>query len=144
MNYGQEQLQETEKYEATTVGELVAFMLEYRLMFADSEKPSSTILYGDLYTVMSNQTTALGINLRETPAVNPPMVDVASALFKVGSVWIDTDLSITIIDRNGKHLKPMQKRIVERNAKFGGAWITEKSRGLQRIPLSSKVLPYLP
>jgi len=114
VDYGQELLQETDKYDARTVGELVAFMLKYRLMFADSESPSSTRLYSDLYTVMDKQATALGINPRDMPAVNPQKVDEASALFKVGSVWVWTarngvKIRMRVTRRNGETFQASQK-----------------------------------
>jgi WD40 repeat protein len=52
-------LQETDQFEATTVEQLIAFMRQYRLMFAAADSPRSTKLYNELFLSMKKQASRL-------------------------------------------------------------------------------------
>lgn len=86
--------------DAQTVGELLAFMRKYRLLFANSEqRPEDSDKYRQLYSLLKQQKTALGLpeptKPSEAPAVaeatESPGASKASATpndpFRVGSVW---------------------------------------------------------
>jgi len=62
VDYSREILIDTKDHDATTVGELVGFMLKYRLQFASAERSASgRVLYGQIYEVMRQQANAFGI-----------------------------------------------------------------------------------
>ena len=65
VDYAQELLRETEEHDAETVGELLAFMLKYRLLFAEAETPRSIELYTQLYQVMDRQADELEVGVPE-------------------------------------------------------------------------------
>ena len=70
IDYAREILVDTKDHEATTVAELVAFMLKYRLQFASAERsPDASELYTKLYDTLRQQHTAFGIKL---PDALPP------------------------------------------------------------------------
>ncbi len=61
LDYAKDILQETNEYDAKSVGELMAFMLRYRLFFAPADSPRSTDLYDKLFKAMDEQATKLGV-----------------------------------------------------------------------------------
>ena len=60
LDFAGEIIRDTEGHEAATVGELLAFMRKYRLMFASAEKvPGGADLYARLYGLMREQRAKL-------------------------------------------------------------------------------------
>jgi hypothetical protein len=69
VDYSREILVDTKDHDATTVGELVGFMLKYRLQFATAESSATgRVLYGQVYEVMRQQVKAFDI---QAPAPVP-------------------------------------------------------------------------
>lgn len=102
VDYAREMISDTEDHEAHTVGELLAFMRKYRLIFADVERVSGGgEQYGQLYGLLQQQKQALGIKDKDSIAV--PEEDQLPA----GSIWgglLGGDrVTLTIIDcKNGE------------------------------------------
>lgn len=103
VDYAKEILLDTKDQEATTVAELVSFMLKYRLQFASAERSATgRVLYAQIYEAMRQQT--------ELFAIKPPAPPVAGAQekdaspFQSKSVWIgDNGRSVlTVIERDGE------------------------------------------
>lgn len=62
IDYAREMIADTQRHEAKTVGELLAFMRKYRLLFASSEKTlGGPEMYGRLYALMREQKDKLGL-----------------------------------------------------------------------------------
>lgn len=71
VDYAREILNDTQDRDATTVAELVSFMLKYRLQFATAERsPTAKELYPQLYHALRQQTNELGIKPPETVPVD--------------------------------------------------------------------------
>ncbi len=103
VDYAREILVDTKDQEATTVAELVSFMLKYRLQFASAERSATgRVLYGQVYEAMRNQANKLGIKPPEAPGA-APAEEVASP-FQPKSVWAaDKPQNImTVIERKGE------------------------------------------
>lgn len=72
VDYAREILIDTKDHDATTVAELVSFMLKYRLQFATAERSSTAReLYTKLHEALRQQATELGIKPPEMPEANP-------------------------------------------------------------------------
>ena len=111
-------LQETDQYDATTVEQLIAFMRQYRLLFAAADSPRSTKLYNDLFVSMKKQSSDLGVELgrmktvdidanpkstqNDKHVVQPKQLPIDH--FTVGSSWKSDDrpIVLTVTERNGK------------------------------------------
>jgi hypothetical protein len=66
VDYAREILIDTQEHDATSVAELVGFMLKYRLQFASAERsPAGRVLYGEIYGRLKKQTEAFGIKPKE-------------------------------------------------------------------------------
>ncbi len=98
IDWAKEILYDTERYDAKNVPQLIAFMRQYRLHFADADTARSTALYGKLYTTLKNQASQLGNNVvresepspkPEVPMPVAPVEAVAKPIdyFTVGSKW---------------------------------------------------------
>jgi len=99
LDYTKELLRETEKHEAKTVGELVAFMLKYRLFFSRANSPRSIDLYDKLFRALEVQADAIGVKAtnndnktdngpEERAAANKEnMREKPIDYFAVGSCW---------------------------------------------------------
>jgi hypothetical protein len=88
VDYAREILVDTKDQEATTVAELVSFMLKYRLQFATAERsPSARVLYGQIYEVMRQQTDAFGIKPAEPPAQAAHADATPVSPFQPNSTW---------------------------------------------------------
>ncbi len=101
IDYAREILVDTKDHEATTVAELVAFMLKYRLQFASAERsPDASELYTKLHEALRQQHTAFGIKLPEVP----PMSEKESGAIVKNSVWVGENgpQKLTITERNGE------------------------------------------
>jgi hypothetical protein len=62
IDYAREMIADTQQHDAKTVGELLAFMRKYRLLFATAEKsPSGGEMYGRLYGLLKEQKAVLQI-----------------------------------------------------------------------------------
>lgn len=69
VDYAKDILTDTKNGDATTVAELVSFMLKYRLQFATSDRsPAATELYPKLYQALQQQSKELGIKPPEATA----------------------------------------------------------------------------
>lgn len=108
VDYAKELLAETEEHDAKTVGELVAFMLKYRLFFAPAESPRSIELYDTLFKVMDEQANKLGV--KSIPIEDVPDIEVPSKspmpkpidYFTAGSSWTSDDQKrLSVTDRKG-------------------------------------------
>ena len=73
VDYSSELLRETERYDVKTVGELLAFMLKYRLFFSKANSPRANVLYNNLYTSMKDQANQLNANLPMTVDGSKPL-----------------------------------------------------------------------
>jgi hypothetical protein len=107
VDYAREILVDTKDQEATTVAELVSFMLKYRLQFATAERsPSARVLYGQIYEVMRQQMDLFGIKPPEEPAKPAgPVVHAADAPigpFEPNSVWSNGTWTLTVTKRKGE------------------------------------------
>ena len=102
--YAERLIRDVSIHRASNVAELLAFMRDYRLMFADpGSSPEVTSLYDGLYGLLRRQKDALGIR-DEAPSGGPPAGGRGPAVaFVVGSVWV-----------NGGEGAPMNFRVVER------------------------------
>jgi len=68
VDYAKDILTDTKNGDATTVAELVSFMLKYRLQFTTSDRsPAATELYPKLYQALQQQAKELGIKPPELP-----------------------------------------------------------------------------
>ena len=68
VDYAREILNDTKDHDATTVAELVAFMLKYRLQFASAERsPEAREIYTPLFEKLKEQHKAFGITVPEVP-----------------------------------------------------------------------------
>lgn len=100
--YAEQLIRDVSAHRATTVAELLAFMRDYRLLFADSgSAPEVTSLYETLYGLLRSQKEALDV--RDPPA--------PSDLFKTGTVWVDIDPKhhrrLRVVDRDGNQFKAL-------------------------------------
>jgi hypothetical protein len=111
--YAEQLIRDVSEHKAKTVAELLAFMRDYRLLFADpGNSPEVTSIYEALYGLLRQQKDAL--NLRDAPA--------PSDAFKAGTVWVNTDAN-----------RHMRMRVVERNgSRFKAVFIIGKERELVR------------
>ena len=70
VDYAKDILTDTKNGDATTVAELVSFMLKYRLQFATAERSSTAReLYPKLYEALRQQANELGIKPPEVPVI---------------------------------------------------------------------------
>ena len=68
IDYAREMIADTQKHDAKTVGELLAFMRKYRLLFATAERTlGGSEMYGRLYGLMREQKEKLGIKDKPKP-----------------------------------------------------------------------------
>lgn len=101
VDYAREIMVDTQEQEATTVAELVSFMLKYRLQFASAERnPTGRVLYGQIYEAMRQQTKEFAIKPSETAVAAE---DVTSP-FQAKSVWVTIDkrIILTVVERKGE------------------------------------------
>gem|GEM_PF-6456696 len=99
VDYSREILLDTKDQDATTVAELVGFMLKYRLQFSSAERsPTGRVLYGQIYEAMREQTNAFGIKPPEATAED------AKSPFQPKSAWVGdkSGLILTVVERNGE------------------------------------------
>ncbi len=126
-------LQETDQYDATTVEQLIAFMRQYRLMFAAADSPRSTKLYNDLFVSMKKQASEFGVQPERMEAVRIDPVTKSVDHFAVGKVWHGTGF---YTDKNGKrenaNTSEWELRISERTG--------ERFRGTLNIYVYSLVV----
>jgi FKBP-type peptidyl-prolyl cis-trans isomerase len=72
VDYAKDILSDTQDHDATTVAELVSFMLKYRLQFATAERSSTAReLYPKLYEALRQQAKELGIKPPEVESLKP-------------------------------------------------------------------------
>lgn len=102
VDYAQDILIDTKDHDATTVAELIAFMLKYRLQFASAERsPTARELYAKLYDALRQQTNELGI---KSPDLAPKLNEVVADPFQVKSVWTSDEnrgFRLTVTERKG-------------------------------------------
>ncbi len=116
-------LQETDQYDATTVEQLIAFMRQYRLLFAAADSPRSTKLYNDLFVSMKKQSSVLSVEPGRMEAVRIDPAPKPIDRFAVGAVWHGTGF-YTNEDgtRGGPKTEEWELRIAERTGdKFRGS-----------------------
>jgi hypothetical protein len=111
--YAEQLIRDVNDHKAATVAELLAFMRDYRLLFAGSDSsPDSAALYTELYGLLRRQKEILG--LREAPRPS----DVLAA----GSVW-----------ENADEVRKVRIRITDRKpGEFRGVFILGKEQRLIR------------
>jgi hypothetical protein len=83
-------LQETDQYDATTVEQLIAFMRQYRLLFAAADSPRSTKLYNDLFVSMKKQALAFDVKQERMEPVTIDRAPKPIDHFAVDTVWHGT------------------------------------------------------
>ncbi len=101
VDYAREILNDTKDHDATTVAELVAFMLKYRLQFASAERsPGAREIYTPLFEALQEQHKAFGIKVPEVPE----MAEEESEAIVANSVWVGDKFphKLTITERNGE------------------------------------------
>jgi hypothetical protein len=94
--YAEQLIRDVSEHKATNIAELLAFMREYRLLFADpGDSPEVVSMYQDLYSLLRKQRDALGLRY-----------EVASDVFAPGSVWANPDpnrpIVVTVKSRQGR------------------------------------------
>jgi hypothetical protein len=100
LDFAQEMIADTQRHQAETVGELLAFMRKYRLLFTNADDKIE--LHTNLYDLLRKQKEALGLKSTggATVAVSEP-----GELFERGSVWEGTRTLLvfrqSLIDRLG-------------------------------------------
>lgn len=111
--YAEQLIRDVSEHKAATIAELLAFMRDYRLLFAGGDSsPDSASLYTDLYGLLRKQKEILG--LREAPRPT----DVLAA----GSVW-----------ENADEVRKVRIRITDRKpGEFRGVFILGKEQRLIR------------
>lgn len=88
VDYAKDILNDTQDHDATTVAELVSFMLKYRLQFATAERSSTAReLYPKLYVALRQQAKDLGIKPPEVVAVSDAEA-TAEKLKAMQGTWI--------------------------------------------------------
>ncbi len=93
VDYAREIIVDTQEHDATTVEELLAFMLKYRLKFGSAEKdPAARELFQKVYQSMREQAGKLEIFYSD-----PPSVEVPSGTWK--PLFNGRDLSGWSVDR---------------------------------------------
>jgi hypothetical protein len=100
--YAEQLIRDVSDHEAATVAELLAFMRDYRLMFAEpGSSPEVVALYTDLYGLLRQQKEILGI--RDAPR--------PSDVFAAGSVWSndnpDRPVRIRFTERKPREFRAM-------------------------------------
>jgi hypothetical protein len=81
INFAQEMIRDTHEYKAQTVGELLAFMRKYRLLFASAEgRPRDGEIYRRLYGALRQQKEKLNLPIVDTPSVSPQMANAVAEL----------------------------------------------------------------
>jgi hypothetical protein len=107
VEYAREMLVDTNGQDATTVAELVSFMLKYRLQFASAERsPTGRVLYAQIYESMRQQMELFGI--KPTPPPGAPVVaaaeDRGKTPFQPQSVWVGDNGGwiLTVIEVKGE------------------------------------------
>jgi len=101
-DYAEQLVRDVIEHKATTVAELLAFMGDYQLMFADpGTSPEVTALYDRLYALLRQQKEALGIRDAAPP----------SDVFAAGTVWVNSDperhMRLRVVEREGGRFKAM-------------------------------------
>ena len=76
IDYAQEMIRDTQDHDARTVGQLLAFMRKYRLIFADSGgNPNVAELYSKLILLLREQKEALGLKTEVPDQADRPPAD---------------------------------------------------------------------
>jgi hypothetical protein len=110
-DYARDIISDTQKHEARTVGELLAFMRKYRLMFAPAESaPDTLALYGRLYDLLRKQAASLRLKGGEGPAA------VAAASPVVGR-WLHAPNG-----RSGREIACRPDGTIEIGGRIAGFW----------------------
>lgn len=150
VDYAREILVDTKDQEATTVAELVSFMLKYRLQFGSAERSATgRVLYGQIYEAMRQQTQQFGIKPPEPPAVAvaaPAATEEDASPFKEKSVWRQLDNAgfvLTIIERKGETFRATMnstngkwERLIAGTVKGNQViWLAKDSRDLKGGPI---------
>ena len=118
VDYATEILIDTKDRNATTVAELVSFMLKYRLQFASAARsPTGRVLYRQLYEVLQQQTKEFGITTSEIAQSKDGAEKAIEDSFQPGTVWdgeskqiIGKDksthrVSLVVLERSGEQFK---------------------------------------
>ena len=94
--YAEQLIRDVSEHKATNIAELMAFMREYRLLFADpGDSPEVVSMYQELYSRLRKQRDSLGLRY-----------EVPSDVFSPGSVWVNPDpnrpIVVTVKNRQGR------------------------------------------
>lgn len=93
--YAEELIRDVTEHKATSIAELLAFMRDYRLMFADSgSSPEAASLHEGLYGLLRRQKESLGIRDAAAPR----------EVFTAGSIWVGggpQTLRLRVTNRDG-------------------------------------------
>ncbi|WP_406695428.1 hypothetical protein V5E97_30835 [Singulisphaera sp. Ch08] len=90
--YAEQLIRDVSEHKATTVAELLAFMRDYRLLFADpGTSPEVASIYEGLYGLLRQQKDALGPGAGMATGMVVDRSGVPSDVFATGSVWVTTE-----------------------------------------------------
>jgi hypothetical protein len=94
--YAEPLIRDVSEHRATNIAELLSFMREYRLLFADpGDSPEVVSMYQELYSLLRKQRDSLGLRY-----------EVPSDVFAPGSVWASVDpnrpIVLTVKNRQGR------------------------------------------
>lgn len=100
--YAEQLIRDVSDHQATTVAELLAFMRDYRLLFANpGTSHDASSLYTDLYGLLRRQKEILGVGSGPRP----------SDVFAAGSVWSnensDRPVKVRVMDRKPGEFRAM-------------------------------------
>jgi uncharacterized protein (TIGR03067 family) len=142
VDFASEIISDTQRHDAQTVGEMLAFMRKYRLMFAPADgSPGVASKYGLLFGLMRQQKDALGLSL--APA-RPQGGDMAKEeIRRFQGVW-----SLKSDEMNGRILPQIpsdnflfrfdrEKILVHRGEQFwyAGTWKVDPTKMPKQIDI---------
>lgn len=127
LDYTREMISDTHRHEAHSVGELVAFMRKYRLVFASAEKnPADGESYQALYGLLREQKEKLGLPLVPAPVPAPSEPEGGPTDALVVGRWRHTPLP-KIVDMRPGGAIVMGQRVI-------GSWTRSGSKLVLRWP----------
>lgn len=143
IDYAKEILVDTQDHDATTVGELVGFMLKYRLQFASAERSATgRVLYGQLYEAMQQQIKSLGI---KPPELSAKTGDPAQP--QNGSIADEQKEARKSADRKLQAAFDKQIALIRKNTQWTAAERHEKAKFLTAEKLTFEeqgTIPFSP
>lgn len=150
LGYAREMIADTGEHEAHNVGELLAFMRKYRLVFAKADAaPGGDEMYRRLYELLRDQKKLLGLDAGGVPpraVVEAPATDARrlEEAFRAGSEWESENgqFRMVVLDRQGEAFQGRfstggGKNLREVRGKVGGGkvvWLHDDSTTIKGEP----------